>query len=123
MIHTPTDTTQSGYSYVHVPFFHFRPEMLPPAPGPTWGTAAYCPGSAYTTYDSSGSFESYSGGSSESHPSGTPHEAAPTPIQKQAPTNGPAARPEPTPVQGSPNALRQPVYAPNPDQYYTGSRS
>jgi len=122
MIHTPTDTTQLGYTYVHVPFLHFRPEMLPPAPGPSWGTAAYCPGAGHTTYDSSGyygndsdeSYESYQGGSVQ---------PSPTPIQKQDPAKGPAARPEPVPVQGAPSVQRPPVVAPQPDQYFTGSRS
>ncbi|MFO1021910.1 MAG: hypothetical protein U0903_14640 [Planctomycetales bacterium] len=38
MVHTPTDTTQLGFYPVTVPYFHYRPEMLPPAPSPNWVT-------------------------------------------------------------------------------------
>lgn len=119
MIHTPTDTTQLGYSYVHVPYFYFRPEMLPPAPGPSWGTARLVHGSSYSSYDSSGYASP-----AESHG----HEVAPTPIQNPAPAapaNAPAARPEPIPVQGNPEASNYapPTPAPQPSQYFTGSKS
>jgi hypothetical protein len=36
MIYHPTDTTQLGFSYQHVPRWGFRPQMLPPAPTPNW---------------------------------------------------------------------------------------
>lgn len=34
----PMDTTQLGFYPVHVPYFTYRPEMLPPAPSPNWVT-------------------------------------------------------------------------------------
>lgn len=36
MVYHPTDTTQLGFSYQHVPRWQYRPEMLPPAPVPNW---------------------------------------------------------------------------------------
>lgn len=119
MIHTPTDTTQLGFTYVHAPFFHFRPEMLPPAPGPGWGTAAHVPNAGYTVYDSSGYYGMQSG---EMYQGGGVQQGSPTPIQNN-PATAPAARPEPVPVEGDSSAQRPPVYAPQPDQYFTGSRS
>lgn len=129
MIHTPTDTTQLGYTYVHVPYFHFRPEMLPPAPGPSWGTAAHCRGAGYTTYDSSGflGFGSHEEGVPMTPSTAPSQGVSPTPIQQQAPTNGPSSRPEPTPIQGIPASQSRLVPTPAPipqaDQYFTGGKS
>jgi hypothetical protein len=54
MIYHPTDTTQLGFSYQHVPRWGFRPEMLPPAPVPNW------PLGMHTAYGSGyGYVESY----------------------------------------------------------------
>lgn len=36
MIYHPTDTTQLGFYYKHVPRWGYRPQMLPPAPVPNW---------------------------------------------------------------------------------------
>jgi len=36
MIYHPTDTTQLGFSYQHVPRWGYRTDMLPPAPVPNW---------------------------------------------------------------------------------------
>ncbi|MDB5389063.1 MAG: hypothetical protein JWM11_4709 [Planctomycetaceae bacterium] len=36
MIYHPTDTTQLGFYYKHVPRWGYRPQMLPPPPVPNW---------------------------------------------------------------------------------------
>lgn len=40
MIYHPTDTTQLGFGYRHVPRWGYRPDMLPPAPVPYWPMGA-----------------------------------------------------------------------------------
>jgi hypothetical protein len=36
MVYQPTDTTQLGFYYKQVPYWYFRPEMLPTPPVPYW---------------------------------------------------------------------------------------
>ncbi len=43
MVHTPTDTTQLGYTYQYVPHWRFNPNMLPPAPNPEEWQRRACP--------------------------------------------------------------------------------
>jgi hypothetical protein len=37
MVYQPTDTTQLGFYYQHVPYWTYQPGRLPPPPVPRWG--------------------------------------------------------------------------------------
>lgn len=47
MVYQPTDTTQLGYSYAHVPTWRRNPAMIPPTPEPSAFHARACPGNGY----------------------------------------------------------------------------
>lgn len=47
MVYQPTDTTQLGYSYAHVPTWRRNPAMIPPVPSPSAFHARACPGGGY----------------------------------------------------------------------------
>jgi hypothetical protein len=91
MIYHPTDTTQLGFSYQHVPRWGYRPEMLPPAPTPYW------PLGQHTAYGSGyGSVESYGTTTPTTVTSPvtpaspvTPSTITPTPVTPVAPINVP----------------------------------
>lgn len=44
MVYMPTDTTQLGYSYAHVPQWRPNPGMIPSVPQPSNFHARFCPG-------------------------------------------------------------------------------
>lgn len=100
MIYHPTDTTQLGFSYQHVPRWGYRPEMLPPAPTPYW------PLGMHTAYGSG--FGGYVEGP------GIVTSAPTTAVGTPVPTDSPVT-PAPIPVQTAPPKSGIVVPPPPPD--------
>lgn len=61
MVYQPTDTTQLGYSYAHVPTWRRRPGMIPATPEPSMFHARCCPTPGYCGSCMSGGCMSYGG--------------------------------------------------------------
>lgn len=92
VVYMPTDTTQLGYYYQHVPHWHRYQGMLPPVPRPSdWRAPLYSPQPivlAPTRTDF---------GTEETIPGKDP-ETAPTPPQNGKPLDKSAATPELIPI-------------------------
>lgn len=102
MVYQPTDTTQLGYKYQHVPFWQPMPNRLPPRPIPAqWHitpppvqATSYRPGA----HGWHGGYAGMSAGmyGANCPPSSVPVQAQPTPAQQ------PAVLPQTVPAQAAP---------------------
>lgn len=111
-VYQPTDTSQMGYYYQHVPYWQPNPAMIPPAPNPTqwhqplaggnYGVteASYCP-------ETTAPYEIQN---VESQPTPTPTPTTEELPAPQEPVEPPA--PPPPPIEPSALDLQKPAGAP-----------
>jgi len=101
MVYQPTDTTQLGFYYKHVPHWHARPELLPPWPQPHWPIGAHHFGGGYVA-------------------SGPVVDAEPVAVEASPAAATPAA---PPPPQAAPEPPPEPTIVPEPEAYFNPNRA
>ncbi len=116
MAYMPTDTTQLGFYYQHVPFWQPQPNPLPQRPvpaqwhhyAPTVYASDWGRGSSYGTGYGYGAGHGYGAGDCPTITDGTVISTSPTPAAQPTPVQAPAAMPP------APRPLPEPAAAPAP---------
>lgn len=117
MIYHPTDTTQLGFSYQHVPRWGYRPEMLPPAPVPNWPLGqhtAYGSGFGFGGGGSCPTGNCWNGGTTVVNPTPVPDTNMSSPVTP-APIPANPVNPAPGGIKVPPPPPEAPVNQPEPE--------